>query len=178
MAIGEQVQRLKTSWIWLAILGVISLVGGFLALTNPFAATFAAVLLAGSTFLLFGALQIVQAFRVREWSGFLSSLLLGVITLAVGLSLLTNPVAGALSLTVLVAILLVLGIVEISIVSRCARSPLDFCGGVQRRLDHSRLHDPVELPLRSGFGARHSAGDRVVVNGVFLLMVAFGLRGA
>ncbi|HEU4986168.1 MAG TPA: DUF308 domain-containing protein, partial [Rhizobiaceae bacterium] len=107
-------ERLRSSWVWLAILGAISLIGGILALLNPFAATLAAGLLAAWTFVIFGVLQIIQAFQLRGWSGFLWALLLGALTLAVGISLLVNPAAGILSLTVLVAILfIVLGAVKV-----------------------------------------------------------------
>ena len=97
MATGAHVERLRTSWVWLAVLGAIALIGGILALANPFAATLAATLLAGWTFLLFGVVQLIQAFRITGWSGFLWALLLGLLTAAVGISLLFNPVAGALS---------------------------------------------------------------------------------
>lgn len=96
---------LRASWGWLVALGIISLVGGFLALINPFAATLAAVFLAGWTFLILGVLQIVQAFRVRGWGGFLWALLFGILTLAVGFVLLLDPLAGTFSLTFVVAII-------------------------------------------------------------------------
>ncbi len=106
-------ERLRTSWIWMAVLGVISLVGGVLALANPMAATLAATVLAGWVFSLLGALQIVQAFRVTGWPGFIWSLLFGILVLAVGLSLIFNPLAGMVSLTLLVAVLfLVTGVVK------------------------------------------------------------------
>ena len=69
MATQTQIERLRGSWVWIAILGAIALIGGILALANPFAATLAATLLAGWTFLLFGVVQIIQAFRITGWSG-------------------------------------------------------------------------------------------------------------
>ena len=57
---------------------------------------------AGWVFTLLGALQIVQAFRVTGWPGFIWSLLFGILVLAVGLSLVFNPLAGMVSLTLLV----------------------------------------------------------------------------
>lgn len=96
---------LHASWGWLVALGVVSLLGGIFALINPFAATLAAVLLAGWTFLLLGILQIVQAFRLRGWSGFLWALLFGILTAAVGFVLLVDPLAGTFSLTFVVAVI-------------------------------------------------------------------------
>ena len=180
MATGEQVQRLKTSWIWLAVLGAISLVGGIFALANPLPATFAAVLLAGWTFLLFGVLQVIQAFRVRGWPGFLWSLLLGVLTVAVGISLLKNPIAGAVSLTVLVAVLfLVLGVVKVFY----GFSLRPVSGWVLAVLS-GVLSVVLGFMILSNFpyAAASVLGILLAIellsNGVFLLMVAFGLRNA
>ncbi|PSJ64373.1 HdeD family acid-resistance protein [Kumtagia ephedrae] len=180
MATGEQVQRLKSSWIWLAILGVISLIGGVLALANPFAATFAAVLLAGWTFLLFGILQIIQAFSVKDWPGFLWSLLLGVLTAAVGVSLLANPLAGAVSLTMLVAVLfVVLGVVKVMY----AFSLRPVSGWVFALIS-GLLSILLGIVIFADYpwAATTVLGILLAVellsNGVFLLMVAFGLRSA
>jgi uncharacterized membrane protein HdeD (DUF308 family) len=102
-----------SSWWWMAILAVISIVGGVMALANPFAASVAATLLAGWFFAILGVIQIVQAFRVTDWSGFLWALGFGVLTLIVGGVLLFDPLAGMVSLTVLVAVLfLVTGIAK------------------------------------------------------------------
>lgn len=114
MATVVQSDRLRRSWIWMAILAVLSLVGGVLALFNPFAATLAATLMAGWVFALLGALQIVQSFQVQGWGGFLWALLFGILTLVVGISLIFNPLAGMVSLTLLVAVLfLATGVVKV-----------------------------------------------------------------
>lgn len=99
-------EKLRKSWIWMAIFAVISLVGGVLALVNPFVATLAATLLAGWFFIVLGGMQIVQSFQVQGWGGFLWALLFGVLSLVVGISLVFNPLAGMVSLTLLVAVLL------------------------------------------------------------------------
>jgi uncharacterized membrane protein HdeD (DUF308 family) len=100
-------EKLRTSWVWMALFGVISLIGGVLALANPLAATLAATVLAGWVFTLLGVLQVIQAFRVTGWPGFIWSLLFGILVLAVGSSLVFNPLAGMVSLTLLVAVLFI-----------------------------------------------------------------------
>lgn len=99
-------QKLKKSWIWMAIFAAVSLVGGVLALANPFVATLAATLLAGWFFIVLGGLQVIQSFQVQGWGGFLWALLFGALSLVVGISLVFNPLAGMVSLTLLVAVLL------------------------------------------------------------------------
>ena len=180
MATGTQIERLKASWIWLAILGAISLIGGILALINPFAATLAAVFLAGWTFLLFGLIQIIHAFRVRGWPGFLWSLLLGVLTVAVGISLLFNPVSGALSLTLLVAILfLVLGAVKI--MYALSLRPVSGWGFAALSGVISVLLG-VMILADYPWSATAILGILLAIellsNGIFLLMIALGLRKA
>ncbi|MCO5071370.1 MAG: HdeD family acid-resistance protein [Rhizobiaceae bacterium] len=180
MATGTQIERLKASWIWLAILGAISLIGGILALINPFAATLAAVFLAGWTFLLFGLIQIIHAFRVRDWPGFLWSLLLGVLTVAVGVSLLFNPVSGALSLTLLVAILfLVLGAVKImyglSLRPVAGWGFAALSGVISVLLGVMILAD---YPWSATAILGVLLAIELLSNGIFLLMIALGLRKA
>ena len=57
-------ERLRTSWVWMAILAVISLIGGVLALLNPLAATLAATVLAG--WVPIGALFLLLALGLRK----------------------------------------------------------------------------------------------------------------
>lgn len=179
-ATATQVERLRSSWIWLAILGAISLIGGVLALANPFAATLAAVFLAGWTFLIFGILQIVQAFGLRGWSGFLWSLLLGVLTAVVGLSLLLHPAAGALSLTMLVAVLfLVLGAVKI--MYAFALRPISGWGFALLSGIISILLGIMiiaDYPWSAAAVLGILLAIELLSNGIFLLMVGFGLRNA
>lgn len=99
-------EKLRKSWGWMAFLAVVCLVGGVLALINPFAATLAATLMAGWFFMLLGGLQVIQSFQVQGWGGFLWALLFGVLSFLVGISLVFNPLAGMVSLTLLVAVLL------------------------------------------------------------------------
>lgn len=180
MATVAHTQKLKTSWIWLAVLGVISLIGGILALLNPFAATLAAVLLAGWTFLLFGILQVIQAFSTPGWPGFLWSLLIGVVTLAVGASLLFNPTGGALSLTVLVAVLfLVLGAVKV--MYAFSLRPISGWGFAALSGVISILLGVMILsnyPWSAATVLGILLAIELLSNGVFLLIVALGLRNA
>lgn len=98
---------MKTSTI-LMLLGAFFVLGGILALANPFAASLAVATLVGVVFLLGGALQLWFAFRDaaqphRLWNGFVG--LMGVVA---GVFLLADPLGGVLSLTLLLAILFLL----------------------------------------------------------------------
>jgi len=180
MASAEQIRRLRSAWLWLAILGAISLVGGLLALFNPFTATMAAVFLAGWTFLIFGVFQLIQAFGIREWPGFLWSLLLGILTAIVGISILANPFAGAITLTTVVAILfLVLGVVKL--MYGFSLRPVSGWGLV---LLSGAVSILLGIMIFTNFpwAATTVLGILLAVellsNGAFLLVLALGLRKA
>jgi uncharacterized membrane protein HdeD (DUF308 family) len=180
MAAVTQVERLKSSWIWIALLAVISLIGGVLALANPFAATLAATIMAGWAFAVLGVVQIVQAFQLRGWGGFVWSLLFGVLTLVVGISLIFNPLAGMVSLTLLVAVLfLVMG--GIKIMYGFSLRPISGWGWV---LVSGIVSLALGVMILADYPWSATAvlgillGIELLSNGVLFLLVALGLRKA
>jgi len=170
--------RLKSSWGWLALLAVISIVGGLLALFNPFAATLAATLMAGWAFAILGAVQIVQSFQVRGWGGFLWALLLGVLALIVGISLIANPLEGMISLTLLVAVLfLVTGVIKI--VFSFSLRPIWGWGwvlasGIVSLVLGIMILAEFPWSARSVLGIL--LGVELLSNGILYLLIALGLR--
>ena len=102
--------KMKYWGLWL-IAGIISLLGGIVALVNPLAATLTAVLLAAYAFILVGILTVISAFGDQGWAGRIMAILLGLAMLLLGFNLVSNPLAGTLSLTMATAVLmLVLGV--------------------------------------------------------------------
>lgn len=178
MTVHHHGERLRGSWVWMAILGAISLIGGVLALANPMAATFAATVLAGWVFTLLGALQVVQAFRVTGWPGFIWSMLFGILVLAVGLSLIFNPLAGMVSLTLLVAVLfLVTGAVKV--MYSFSLRPISgwgwvlFSGAVSVLLGIMIL---ANFPWAAVSVLGILLAVELISNGILFLLLAFGLR--
>lgn len=178
MAATMHEEGLRKSWVWMAILAVISLVGGVLALLNPFAATLAATLMAGWAFALLGVLQIIQAFQVQGWGGFIWALLFGILTLVVGGSLIFNPLAGMVSLTLLVAVLfLATGVVKLfyafSLRPVTGWGWVLLSGVVSVVLGAMILTD---MPWSVGNILGILLGIELISNGVLFLFVALGLR--
>lgn len=101
----------NTTFCYLA--GGLSLLGGILALANPFAASLTATVLAGWSFIAVGALMLIAA---NHSLGFhLAVFLLGLLVLALGVHLVFDPLRGVVSLTAAVgSLLLVAGILRIS----------------------------------------------------------------
>ena len=107
-------ERLRTSKTILWVLALISIVGGVLAMLNPFAASIAATVIAAWVFILFGLVQILHGFQIRDWSGFIWALLFGILSVLLGGFMLGNPLQAVMSLTILVAaMLLAAGITKI-----------------------------------------------------------------
>ena len=92
---------------WFLALGALMVVLGVIVIGTPAVATLALGKLLGWILVIGGVVQIVHAFKVKEWRGFLFELLGGVLYLLVGLMLVYDPLGGALALTLLLAIFLV-----------------------------------------------------------------------
>ncbi|WP_340161880.1 DUF308 domain-containing protein [uncultured Hoeflea sp.] len=166
------------SWTWMAVLAVICIVGGFLALLNPFGATIFAVTLAGWVFLIQGVIQNIHAFRVRDWPGFIWSLGIGVLSLLVGVILVADPLAGAIPLTLLVAVLfLATGVAKIMFALS-----LKPASGWVWVLVSGLVSAALGVLILAGLPASATTilglllGIELVSNGVLFLFVALGLR--
>ena len=94
--------------------GIILLVLGILAIVVPPVATIAVAVLIGWLLLLSGVVGLIATIRSRGAPGFWWSLISAVIGIAAGIVLLGWPLSGALSLTMILTVFLVLeGVVSI-----------------------------------------------------------------
>lgn len=92
---------------WFLGLGIILVVFGTLALGCTFTATKLSVVLLGWLMVLAGATQVTHAFwKERGWSGFFLDALMGVLYLVVGFMVLGNPMATAVTLTLMIGMFL------------------------------------------------------------------------
>ena len=96
-------------WWLFVLLGVVWMVLGLLAIAEPEIATGITVLFLGWLLLIGGVLQTVQAIATMGRHGSLLRLLEGLLCIAVGVLLLIGPQQAAISLTLLIAILLLVG---------------------------------------------------------------------
>jgi len=96
-------QELRRRWGWFVALGVVLIVLGVIALGAAALVTLASVLFFGWLLLIGGAMQTVHAFSMRRWPGVFRNLLAGLLTIVVGVLLVSHPATGALSLTLLLA---------------------------------------------------------------------------
>lgn len=101
-------ERVKASsqhffWVGLALTLL-----GIAAIVFPMVSTLVATLLVGWTLFVAGLLTLLSSFAIHGTGPFFGSLLLSLLSLGAGLFLLLNPGAGAVVLTVLLALLLLL----------------------------------------------------------------------
>jgi uncharacterized membrane protein HdeD (DUF308 family) len=98
---------LQRPWAALLLLGIVQLVCGALALVVPTAASVAAVAIFGALMLVSGVFQAVHAFTVKKWRGATLEAFGSLLYAVAGLLALMFPLTGALTLTIVVAVLLI-----------------------------------------------------------------------
>ena len=102
-------------WRWFFAVGVAFTVLGVLALGNLVAATYITTLIVGLLLLVAGVFQVFGAFASGGTIGWrLLGLVLGILYVLVGLDILGDPLSGAITITIVVAIFLVVaGLVRV-----------------------------------------------------------------
>jgi uncharacterized membrane protein HdeD (DUF308 family) len=107
--------NLSTPPFWVCLLlGIVMIVAGVLVLGDVVLVTVISTMFIGWMLIAVGAFEVIHAFWTKGWGGFLWQVLLGILYIAFGTVLLSQPVASALILTyVLGLLLLVSGIVRI-----------------------------------------------------------------
>lgn len=105
----------KSWWLYL-LLGIVMLVAGIFVLGDVVLASVISAIFIGWTILIAGVLEIVHAFSARGWKGFLLDLLLGVLYIAGGWLLISNPLAASVSITLAIGVIwIVSGIFRIAL---------------------------------------------------------------
>ena len=105
-----------SGWVWILVMGVLMVLMGVFCLNNPFAASLTVKTLAAIGFFLAGIMNIMMGMRNQEDAGMtrFMTVLLGIVLIYLAISLIKHPLAGLLSLTLAVALLiLTMGIVRI-----------------------------------------------------------------
>ena len=95
--------RAGAGWAWILAYGILSAVLGVFAFLAPFSATLAATLVVGAFLTATGVMAVVAGAVGRDHHHRLYKLLLGVLSIVVGLVMAFRPLTGAFSLTLLLA---------------------------------------------------------------------------
>jgi uncharacterized membrane protein HdeD (DUF308 family) len=112
-------QRIKKASPWLISWGIVVFVCGILAMILPTTFSVAISVIIGCLVLVAGIGHFVFAFHTRSAGGFLWQILIGILYLIAAICLLVNPLLGVLSLTLFLAIFLLLeGVFELALYVR------------------------------------------------------------
>ena len=101
--------EVRRNWSWVLALGVLLFILGLFATSAAITTTLLTVLVIGILLLVEGVLGIVHAFRNMHFGGFGMHLFTGILDLVCGALLVAYPGAGALTLTLILAIFFLVG---------------------------------------------------------------------
>ena len=103
------IEEIRSSWGWYLTLGILFMLLGAVCVIGDVSATFATVLVFGWMLLISGVFGLVHAFRTHNGQGFLLSLLGALLRGFTGYLLIRHPLAGAATLTLILASFLIVG---------------------------------------------------------------------
>jgi uncharacterized membrane protein HdeD (DUF308 family) len=95
-------------WGWFLGLGILQIIIGVVCWIDVVAASLAATVVIGVLLLIGGMVQVIHAFTVRGWSGFLLYVLMGILYVVGGLLLMDEPIRGSLIITIVISVLLII----------------------------------------------------------------------
>ena len=175
-SIAEGIRR---SWGWLLALGIAYVIMGLVIAGSPMAATIAVDILIGFVLIIGGVISIIGAFFTGDWKRFLLVLLSGILYLVVGVLLLKNPMAGVLTLTLLLAaFLLVEGFFKIIHAFQMKPAPnwvwLLVSGAASVIL---WVMIWGQFPQSGAFIIGLLVGIYFLINGITMVMFSFALKG-
>jgi uncharacterized membrane protein HdeD (DUF308 family) len=171
---------LRFKWWSFLLLGLVLLTSGIAAILLPAASTTATGLVLGAVLMIVGIINTVQAFKTKEWPGFVWHLLGGVVLLIGGILVYFNPFKGAVAITLLIAIVfVVLGISQIGCALRIRRLRgwiwLLVSGLVALAMS---LVLVFKFPLVREYEAGVVAGISLIISGFAYVAIAFAVRKA
>ena len=114
----------QKNWGWLFTLGICMVVLGIAAICLPMFATLAVEVVIGWLLIVGGIINAIHAFSTKEKGGSVMNILGAILFVVVGALLLTHPVAGVLTLTlILAAFFLIEGIFKIIMALQMRSTP-------------------------------------------------------
>ena len=108
-SIAAGLEEIHNSWGWFVALGVAFIVLGAVGIVYDVTATLATVLAFGWLLVVGAVVSLIQAFRVRNWSGFFLFLLSALLRGFTGYLLIRYPFTGEISLTLVLASFFIVG---------------------------------------------------------------------
>jgi len=176
-SIAAGLDEIHDSWGWFMAFGIGLIIMGGICIAGEVTATLATVLTFGWLLLFGGVLALIQAFRMRSWSGFFLCLLSALLRGFTGYLLIRYPLAGEVSLTLILASFFVVGGMFRAIGAVALQFPRwgwAMCSGiVSVGLGIMLL---TQLPVSSLWFIGLAIGIDFIFDGVSFVALANGLR--
>jgi len=105
--------NLRKNWGWLLAFGILAILLGILGLGMTFGLTLASIELFGILLIVGGAFQLFNAFKCKGWKSTVWHLLIALLYIAAGVIMVIDPVLASVTLTLVIAwILIAVGIIR------------------------------------------------------------------
>lgn len=112
--LAAYIKELRGHWGWFAFLGALLLVGGLFALSAVAISSVAVTIYIGVLMIVAGVFQVVLGFKAKTWGRLFWLLFLGLLYIAAGASVFSNPAAATAILTLILGVsFLVMGCVRL-----------------------------------------------------------------
>jgi uncharacterized membrane protein HdeD (DUF308 family) len=168
----------RANWGWMLALGILFIVGGVFAFAAPFLAGIVVATVVGVVIAIAGIAQIIHAWRMQSWGGFVWQLIIGIVLLIGGISIYLDPVSGVITLTLLAAVMFVVkGIFQIILGFRLR--PHDGWGwivasGVIALIVGVLIY--IQWPMSAGYAIGTLAGISLAFTGWSYVAIALAAR--
>ncbi len=168
---------LRKRWGWFLALGILLVAIGIAALGSTVAATLVSVIALGA-FLFFGGIaETLVAFGATGWRGFLVDLVTGILMALVGFGFMTRPLLGSAALTMILAILFLVGgagRIAVAAVERYTGWGIAVASGVLSILLGSIIY--AQYPESSLWFIGMAVGLELMFRGARWIALALGVR--
>ena len=107
LLLNTGIEEVREHSTWFLVMGIALVVLWLIAIGYTVEMTIVSVLFLGWLLIIAGVFEVVHGFSRRPWSGFFINLLGGVLYAVAGLVMVTHPALAAVTLTLLIAMMLV-----------------------------------------------------------------------
>jgi uncharacterized membrane protein HdeD (DUF308 family) len=107
LVLSSGIDEVRKHSTWFLVIGIALVILGMIAIGYAVEMTIVSVLFLGWLLIIGGIFEVIHGFSRRQWSGFFINLLAGVLYAVAGVVMIANPTLAAVSLTLLIAIILI-----------------------------------------------------------------------
>ena len=107
LVLSSGIDEVRKHSTWFLVIGIALVILGMIAIGYAVEMTIVSVVFLGWLLIIGGIFEVIHGFSRRQWSGFFINLLGGVLYAVAGVVMIANPALAAVSLTLLIAIILI-----------------------------------------------------------------------